>query len=141
MENKVSLSKDIAELQSKCVDTPDADHFKELLTKTAKYDIAFPKCPAPNGFPSEFFKTFAIDTLSPLVLIMFNESLQNGSLPVTLRQATISLILKKDKDPLSCSNYHPSSLLCADVKILAKMPARWLECVLPTIIATGQTGL
>lgn len=39
MENKVSLSKDIAELQSKYVDTPDADLFKELLTKKAEYDI------------------------------------------------------------------------------------------------------
>lgn len=39
MENKVSLSKDIAELQSKCVDTPDADLFKELLTEKAEYDI------------------------------------------------------------------------------------------------------
>ena len=28
MAKKVSLSKDIAELQSKCVDTPDADLFK-----------------------------------------------------------------------------------------------------------------
>lgn len=71
---------------------------------------------------------------------MFNESLQNGSLPLTLRQATISLILKKDKDPLSCSNYRPISLLCADVKILAKMLARRLESVLPTIISGDQTG-
>ncbi|KAJ4918953.1 hypothetical protein JOQ06_024410 [Pogonophryne albipinna] len=39
MENKATLSKDIAELQSKCVDTPDADLFKDLLTKKAEYDI------------------------------------------------------------------------------------------------------
>ena len=39
MAKKDSLSKDIAELQSKCVDTPDADLFKELLTKKADYDI------------------------------------------------------------------------------------------------------
>ena len=39
MEKKVSLSGDIAELQSKCVDTPDADLFKALLTKKAEYDI------------------------------------------------------------------------------------------------------
>lgn len=72
-------------------------------------------------------------------------SMQNGKCPgpdgfPAEFQATISLILKKDKDPLSCSNYRPISLLCADVKILAKMLARQLECVLPTIIATDQTG-
>ncbi len=31
---------------------------------------------------------------------MFNESYNSGILPQTLRQAIISLILKKDKDPL-----------------------------------------
>ena len=71
---------------------------------------------------------------------MFNESMQNGNLPPTLRQATISLLLKKDKDPLFCGNYRPISLLCADVKLLAKMLARRLETVLPTIVGTDQTG-
>ena len=97
------------------------------------------KCPGPDGFPAKFFPTFA-DTLSPLLLNMFNESLQSGSLPLTLRQANISLILKKDKDPLSCGSYRPISLLCADVKILAKMLARRLECALPSIINADQTG-
>lgn len=254
-ERYVSLSNSIAELQSKCVDTPDADDYEELLTKKTEYDILASnetaesilktrhnyyefgdkpgkllahqirqssssrhinqintntgttidpqsinnqfrdfyaslysseclnnetqyehffnsldipsinpdeassldtpftinelrsalmcmqngKCPGPDGFPAEFYKTFA-DVLSPLLLNMFNESLKNGSLPLTLRQATISLILKKDKDPLSCSNYRPISLLCADVKILAKMLAGRLERVLPNIIAADQTG-
>ena len=67
------------------------------------------KCPGRDRFPAEFFKTFA-DTLSPLLLNIFNESLQSGSLPLTLRQATISLTLKKNEDPLSCTNYRPISL-------------------------------
>lgn len=90
------------------------------------------------NFPIEFFKAFT-DKLSPLLLNMFNESLQCGILPPTLRQATISLLLKKGKDPLLCSNYRPISLLCADVKILAKILARRLEAVLPSIISTDQT--
>ena len=48
------------------------------------------KCPGPDGLPAEFLKTFA-DTLSPLLLNMFNESLQSGLLALTLPQATISL--------------------------------------------------
>ena len=97
------------------------------------------KCPGPDGFPAEFIKTFA-DKLSPLLLNMFNESLQSGILPPTLRQATISLILKKNKDPLFCNNFRPISLLCADVKLLAKMLAKRLESVLATIVSTDQTG-
>jgi len=93
------------------------------------------KFPGPDGFPADFLKTFA-DKLSPLLINMFNESLQAGILPPTLRQTT--LILKKDKDPLSCNNYRPISLLCTDVQLLAKMLAGRLESVLPTIISTDQ---
>lgn len=92
------------------------------------------KCPGPDGFPTEFYKTFS-DKLSPLLLNMFNKSYKSGILPQTLCQAIISLILKKDKDPLQCSNYHPISLLCADVKLLAKLLVRRLEPLLSTIIA------
>lgn len=97
------------------------------------------KCLGLDGFPAEFFKTFS-DKLSPLLLNMFNESYSSGILPHSLRQAIISLILIKDKDPSQCSNYRPISLLCSDVKLLAKVLARHLEVVLPTLISTDQTG-
>lgn len=50
----------------------------------------------PDGFPSEFFKTFS-GSLASLLLSVFNESLSKNSLPPTMREATISLILKNDK--------------------------------------------
>lgn len=45
----------------------------------------------------------------------------------TMREVTISLILKKDKNPSQCSSYQPVSLLNTDVKILAKLfgPTSW----------------
>ncbi len=70
---------------------------------------------------------------------MFNKSNKSGIIPQTLHQATISLILK-DKDPLQCSNYCPISLLCADVKLLAKTLARCLDPFVPTIISSNLTG-
>ncbi|KAL0149602.1 hypothetical protein M9458_055129 [Cirrhinus mrigala] len=54
--------------------------------------------------------------------------------------ASISLIYKKGKDPLSCASYRPISLLSVDVKILAKILARRLESVMPKIISEDQTG-
>lgn len=74
------------------------------------------------------------------MLSVYNESLQVGSLPLTLRQASISLLLKKDKDPDLCGSYRPLSLLNVDAKILAKALASRLERLLPAMISEEQTG-
>lgn len=97
------------------------------------------KTPGPDGFPVEFYKKFSTK-LAPLLLDVFNYSVQQGVLPPTLNQAVISLILKKDKDPKLCSSYRPISLLNNDVKLLAKVQARRLETCLPSIISEDQTG-
>lgn len=97
------------------------------------------KCPGPDGYSSEFYKKFK-DKLAPLLLDMYNESFTLGELPQTLNQATISLLLKKGKDPLSCSSYRPISLLNVDFKLLSKVLAMRLESILPKIINADQTG-
>lgn len=61
-------------------------------------------------------------------------------LPPTFYQASISLIHKKDQDPLDPSSYRPASLLNVDNKLLAKILATRLETVLPTIISQDKTG-
>lgn len=97
------------------------------------------KSPGPDGYPVEFFKQFS-DLLAPLLLDMFEHSCRQGILPPTLMRASISLIHKKDKDPQNCASYRPISLLSVDVKILAKVLARRLENVMPTVISEDQTG-
>ena len=97
------------------------------------------KSPGPGGFPTEFYKKFS-RKLSPLLAAVFEDSLTQSSLPPTLRQASISVLLKKGKDPRCCSSYRPISLLNVDVKILAKVLALRLESVLPSIINLDQTG-
>ena len=92
------------------------------------------KSPGPDGFPAEFYKTFW-KQLAPHLLEMFTESYRSGTLPHTLNQACISLLLKKGKDPLSCGSYRPISLLNADFKLLSKLLARRLEVALPSIIS------
>lgn len=49
-------------------------------------------------------------------------------------------MLKKGKDPLDCTSYRPISLLNRDVKILAKILARRLEDILPSVMSPDQTG-
>lgn len=71
------------------------------------------KSPGPDGFTVEFYKKF-----SPLVFRVlsgvYNEALSVGRLPPTLTNATISLLLKKGKDPLLCSSVRRISLLNVD---------------------------
>lgn len=68
------------------------------------------------------------------LLNMFNHSFELGSLPKTLTEANISLILKKGKPGDECSSFRPISLLNLDVKILCKILALRLEKILPHII-------
>ena len=91
------------------------------------------KAPGPDGFCSEFYKEFLGLLVDPLVS-MFNDAFSNNQLPQTLREANISLILKKGKCPESCGSYRPISLLNVDRKILAKILATRLEGLLPKII-------
>jgi len=106
---------------------------------SAVRDMQSGKSPGPDGFPTEFYKKFE-SQLSPLILKVFEESLLSGSLPASMREAVISLLIKKDKNPLNCSSYRPISLLNTDAKILAKILARRLEKAVPTIISPDQTG-
>lgn len=71
---------------------------------------------------------------------VLSDSLQEGALPPSFNQACITLLVKKDKDPMDCASYRPISLLNMDVKILVKVLARRLEDALPTVIYPDQTG-
>lgn len=97
------------------------------------------KAPGPDGFPIEFYKAF-YKQLSPMLRKVYAEALQLGSLPPTMSQAVISVLLKDGRDPAMCDSYRPISLVCCDNKILAKVLALRLEKVLPNIIHPDQTG-
>uniref|UniRef100_A0A3P9MQD2 Reverse transcriptase domain-containing protein n=1 Tax=Oryzias latipes TaxID=8090 RepID=A0A3P9MQD2_ORYLA len=75
------------------------------------------------------------------MLNMFNHSFECGTLPPSLREANISLILKKGKPSEECGSYRPILLLNVDLKILSKVLAILLENLLPLIVKEDQTGL
>ena len=97
------------------------------------------KAGGPDGYSSEFYKEFTGLFVDPLVS-MFNDAFSNKELPPTLKEANISLILKKGKCPESCASYRPISLLNVDRKILAKILAIRLEGLLPKIIKEGRNS-
>lgn len=94
----------------------------------AAYTMQTSKSPGPVGYPVEFFKRF-LDKLGPLLIDTYSKAFDFLRLPLTLTQATISLILKKDKDPLQCGSFRPISLLNVDYKLLAKILAKRLETI------------
>lgn len=97
------------------------------------------KSPGPDGFCCEFYKQFQVILVEPL-LNMFNHSFINGQFPQTLKEASITLILKTGKCPESCASYRPIALLNVDRKLLSKILASRLENILPILIKEDQTG-
>lgn len=106
---------------------------------TAIMSLQSGKAPGPDGFPTEFYKKFK-GQLAHLLLSVYEEALENKILLPTLHQASIILLLKKDKDPLDCSSYRPISLTNCDSKVFSKVIALRLESALPYLISDDQTG-
>lgn len=110
----------------------------EELEKTIKL-LPNGKTPGIDGIPCEFYKKFA-EVLGPEILKTFNAAIDTGWLPPSMTESIITLILKKDKDPLECGSYRPISLLCCDVKLLTKLFALRLNNIIKTIIHPDQVG-
>ena len=94
------------------------------------------KSPGPDGFCCEFYKQFQNVLVDPL-LDMFNHSFTTGEFPRTLKEANVSLILKKGKCSDSCGSYRPIALLNVDRKLLSKILASRLK---KSFTYTGKGG-
>ena len=123
IEEQESLEKDLT-----------LEELKDALTS-----VADNKSPGEDGFTKEFYEAF-FDLLGKYLLNSYNEAFNRGSLSVSQKRGTTTLIPEGDENLSDLKNWRPISLLNIDYKILSKALAKRMEQYLPKLIHSDQTG-
>ena len=121
----------------------DREHLNAPLT-LEEFQVAlatFPnsKAPGSDGLPIELYKKFG-GVLLPELLHMLKNAFDTDSLPGSMYEAVVVVILKPGKELNNPDSYRPISLLNTDLKLLTKVIATRLSAVVTALVHPDQSG-
>ena len=146
MDNEEEMDKFLEKYNFPKLDQEEIENLNRPITstkiKTVIKNLPTNKSPGPDGYTGEFHQKFR-EELTPILLKLFQKNAEEGKLPNSFYEATITLIPKPDKDSTQKKrkeNYRPISLMNIHAKTLNKILSNRIQQHIKKIIHHDQVG-
>ena len=114
MDNLEEMEKFLEKHNLLRLNQEEIENINRLITsteiETVIKNLPTNKSPGPDGFTGEFCQTFRKEP-TPILLKLFQNIAEGGTLPNSCYKVTITLIPKPGKDITKKENYRPISLM------------------------------